>query len=399
MIPFSRIIMKKIVLCFILCMVMTAMNAQEFTLKNMFLTFNSGTSKKPSVMTSEPIFGMQWQLKTDGSNGTTTFNTSLQIGTTTNGVSWADFESLGTFEHIKAIKVVASIQNSYTLSVKCGKEEFVYSGNEPESDEVQHFFPVKNSVGKVSVTFTFPKFLKKQMYIKSIEVITELKDKENLDNKLRKDQTVSYSVSRTFSKDYWNTICLPFDVQESQVKELFGNTHGLRTFTGNVDAKGTMIFAEAKEIKAGVPYLLKPAKTVESPIFTNVIYTNATPTVVSDPTGAFSFVGAFNPTELQTDGTELFLGNGDKLYKPSSLHNRMNGMRAFFRIKKNSNALSNGKYAIRFDDETTAIMDILPELKSHKPCIYNLQGMRVDDSQPLPPGIYFKNGKKICVSK
>lgn len=399
MIQFSRIIMKKIVLCFILCMVMTAMNAQEFTLKNMFLTFNSGTPKKPSVMTSEPIFGMQWQLKTDGYNGTTTFNTSLQIGTTTNGVSTAYFESLRTFEHIKAIKVVASIQNSYTLSVKCGKEEFVYSGNEPESDEVQHFFPVKNSVGKVSVTFTFPKFLKKQMYIKSIEVITELKDKENLDNKLRKDQTVSYSVSRTFSKDYWNTICLPFDVEESQVQELFGNTHRLRSFTGKVDANGTMIFAEAKEIKAGVPYLLKPAKTVENPVFTNVIYTNATPTVVSDPTGAFCFVGAFNPTELQTDGTELFLGNGDKLYKPSLSHNRMNGMRAFFRIKKNSNALSNGKYAIRFDDETTAIMDILPELKSHKPRTYNLQGMIVDDSQPLPPGIYVKNGKKICVCK
>lgn len=399
MIPFGRIIMKKFVLCFILCMVMTAMNAQKFTLKNMFLTFNSGTPKKPSVMTSEPIFGMQWQLKTDGPNGTSTFNTSLQIGTTTNGVSTAYFESLRTFEHIKAIKVVASIQNSYTLSVKCGKEEFVYSGNEPESDEVQHFFAVKNSVGKVSVKFTFPKFLKKQMYIKSIEVITELKDKENIDNKLRKDQTVSYSVSRTFSKDYWNTLCLPFDVQESQVKQLFGNTHRLRTFTGNIDANGTMIFTEAKEIKAGVPYLLKPAKTVESPIFTNVIYTNAEPTVVSDPTGAFSFVGAFNPTELQTDGTELFLGNGDKLYKPSSSHNRMNGMRAFFRIKKNSNALSNGKYAIRFDDGTTAIMDILPELKSHNSRTYNLQGMIVDDSQPLPPGIYVKNGKKICVCK
>lgn len=362
-------------------------------------TFSSGTPKKPSVMTSKSIFGMQWQLKTDGANGTSTLIKSLQIGTTTSGVSTAYFESLGTFEHIKAIKVVASIQNSYTLSVKCGNEEFVDSGNEPESNEVQHFFPVENSVGKVSVTFKFPKFLKKQMYIKSIEVITELKDKENLDNKLRKDQTVSYSVSRTFSKDYWNTLCLPFDVEESQVQELFGKTHRLRSFTGKVDANSTMIFAEAKEIKAGVPYLLKPAKTVENPVFTNVIYTNATSTVVSDPTGAFSFVGAFNPTELQTDGTELFLGNGDKLYKPSSSHNRMNGMRAFFRIKKNSHALSNGKYAIRFDDETTAVMDILPELKSHKPRTYNLQGMIVDDSQPLPPGIYFKNGKKICVCK
>ena len=74
------------------------MNAQEFTLQNMFFTFSSGTPKKPTVMTSKPIFGMQWQLKTDGANGTSTLIKSLQIGTTTSAVSTAYLESLGTFE-------------------------------------------------------------------------------------------------------------------------------------------------------------------------------------------------------------------------------------------------------------------------------------------------------------
>lgn len=270
------------------------------------------------------------------------------------------------------------------------------------NDDLSNFLITKGKInsGTLKVEMKGDNYETGALYLYFIEVASILSDRQKLQSQhIKSGEIYSYQVQRTFSKYYWNTLCLPFDVQESQVQELFGNTHRLRSFTGKVDANGTMIFAEAKEIKAGVPYLLKPAKTVESPVFTNVIYTNAEPTVVSDPTGAFSLVGAFNPTELQTDGTELFLGNGDKLYKPSSSHNRMNGMRAFFRINKNSNTLSNGKYAIRFDDETTAIMDILPELKSHNSRIYNIQGMIVDDSRPLPPGIYFKNGKKICVSK
>lgn len=379
-------------------MVMTAMNAQEFTLKNMFLTFTSGTPEKPSVMTSEPIFGMQWQLKTDGPNGTTTFNTSLQIGTTTNVVSKAYFESLGTFEHIKAIKVVASIQNSYTLSVKCGKEEFVYSGNEPESDEVQHFFPVKNSVGKVSVTFTFPKFLKKQMYIKSIEVITELKDNENLDNKLRKDQTVSYSVSRTFSKDYWNTICLPFDVSKEALKEAMGEKCALRVFTKEVE-NNVLKFDNADAIQAGVPYLIKPSAKVENPIFSNVVYKDVKPQRVQDKTGKYAFVGTFDPVNLKVDGSDLFLLANGNLAKPKSEEVReMYGMRAYFNInEQNSSSAKQITYAIDCGSETVnGIQSLHSHPSTRNQHIYNLQGVEVGaDIRHLPAGVYVIGGKKI----
>ena len=376
--------------------------AQRFMLSDMFRGW--GKNAEEGVLkkyTSEEQNGHQWLLETDGKNGDNMNNRSmLHIGTSSWPVTKTVLTSCNEFDNVDAILVRTDSKAPYTVSLSIDNKPVESKKVAKNANKRVLGFSAKGASGKIEVLMKYDESLKQAMCIYYIEVISRLSDIVALSSQhIKPGDTYSYQVQRIFSKDYWNTICLPFDVEESQVQELFGNTHRLRTFTGNVDANGTMIFAEAKEIKAGVPYLLKPAKTVESPIFTNVIYTNAEPTVVSDPTGAFSFVGAFNPTELQTDGTELFLGNGDKLYKPSSSHNRMNGMRAFFRIKKKSNALSNGKYAIRFDDETTAIMDILPELKSHKPRTYNLRGMVVDDSQPLPPGIYVKNGKKICVSK
>lgn len=391
-------------------------HAQRFYFKELFKNCEYSNRKRiPQTFYATDKYGHQWKLTVDGKF--VSLNSSvdcLQVGTGSDTSQLIRLETTTQFKDVDLVRVSTDMAKGrkgrgYEVRMTLGLDNDKFSDTckytkrkEDLNDDLSNFYITKGKInsGTLKVEMKGEKHETGALYLFFIEVASVLSDQQKLQTQhIKSGETYSYQVQRIFSKDYWNTLCLPFDVQESQVQELFGNTHRLRSFTGNVDANGTMIFTEAKEIKAGVPYLLKPAKTVESPIFTNVIYTNATPTVVSDPTGAISFVGAFNPTELQTDGTELFLGNGDKLYKPSSSHNRMKGMRAFFRIKKNSNTLSNGKYAIRFDDEITAIMDILPELKSHNSRTYNLRGMVVDDSQPLPPGIYVKNGKKICVCK
>lgn len=403
-------------LCFMLLFLgVVETHAQRFYFKQLFNSFKYKYEKKqtPQTFYATDKYGHQWELTVDGVLADSDVD-CLHVGKQEEKSQIICLETTTPFKDVDLVRVSTDIAKGrkgrgYEVSMTLGLDNDKFSDTckytkkkEDLNDDLSNFYITEGNIksGTLKVEMKGEKYEKGALYLFFIEVVSILSDQHELQSQhIKSGEIYSYQVQRTFSKDYWNTICLPFDVQESQVKELFGNTHRLRTFTGNIDANGTMIFAEAKEIKAGVPYLLKPANTVENPVFTNVIYTNATPTVVSDPTGAFSFVGTFNPTELQTDGTELFLGNGDKLYKPSSSHNRMNGMRAFFRIKKNSNALSNGKYAIRFDDETTAIMDILPELKSHNSRTYNLQGMIVGDSQPQPPGIYVKNGKKICVCK
>ena len=411
--------MKTYVNFWLLCLILLFLgtvetHAQRFYYKELFKNCEYRNKKHiPQKFYATDKYGHQWELAVDGVLAKSDVD-CLHVGTTDEKSQIICLATTAPFKDVDLVRVSTNIASGrrgrgyeVSMTLGSGKDKFYKTRKytkrkEDLNDDLSNFYITEGNInsGTLKIEMKGDNYEKGALFLYFIEVASVLSDQHELqDQHIKLGEIYSYQVQRIFSKDYWNTICLPFDVEESQVQELFGNTHRLRTFTGNVDANGTMIFTETKEIKAGVPYLLKPAKTVESPIFTNVIYTNAEPTVVSDSTGAFSFVGAFNPTELQTDGTELFLGNGDKLYKPSSSHNRMNGMRAFFRIKKNSNALSNGKYAIRFDDETTAVMDILPELKSHKPCIYNLQGMRVDDSQPLPPGIYVKNGKKICVSK
>lgn len=389
-------------------------HAQRFYFKELFKNCEYKYDRKHTPQTfyaADKSYGHQWKLTVDGVLAYA--NTDcLHVGTGSYASQLIRLETTTSFKDVDLVRVSTNIADKrrvYTVSMILGSDKGNFSdilnitrekGN-PNND-LSNFHITEGNIksGTLQVEMKGEKYEKGALYLYFIEIASILSDQHELQSQhIKSGEIYSYQVQRTFSKDNWNTLCLPFDVEESQVQKLFGNTHRLRRFTGNVDANGTMIFAEAKDIKAGVPYLLKPEKTEVNPIFTNVIYTNATPTVVSDPTRAFSFVGAFNPTELQTDGTELFLGKDDKLYKPTSSHNRMNGMRAFFRIKKKSNTLSNGKYAIRFDDETTAIMDILPELKSHSPHTYNLQGMIVDDSQPLPQGIYVKNGKKVCVCK
>lgn len=390
-------------------------HAQRFYFKELFknCVYKNRKHTPQTFYAADKSYGHQWKLTVDGALADSDVD-CLHVGKQEEKSQIICLETTTPFKDVDLVRVSTYIAKGrkgrgYEVSMILGSDNDKFSDTckytkrkEDLNDDLSNFYITEGNInsGTLKVEMKGEKYETGALYLFFIEVASVLSDQQKLQTQhIKSEEIYSYQVQRTFSKDYWNTLCLPFDVQESQVKELFGNTHRLRSFTGKVDANSTMIFAKAKEIKAGVPYLLKPAKTVENPVFTNVIYTNATPTVVSDPTGAFCFVGAFNPTELQTDGTELFLGNGDKLYKPSSSHNRMNGMRAFFRIKKNSNVLSNGKYAIRFDDETNAIMDILPELKSHKPRTYNLQGMIVDDSQPLPPDIYVKNGKKICVCK
>jgi hypothetical protein len=77
----------------------------------------------------------------------------------------------------------------------------------------------------------------------------------------------------------------------------------------------------------------------------------------------------------------------------------MNGLRASFRKRKLSSAPAKGEYSIVFEDETTAVrtIDTAKQLTCNQ--TYTLQGITVDDTKPLPSGIYVKDGKKIYVRK
>lgn len=386
---------RRLILSFLTCLVLSTAQAQKFDLCKMFRGIGRGDDVGP-VHTSKSVYGTQWTLKTDGYNATNFSDVVLHMGTSSKKVGFVEIESVEAFDHVESIKVDALLRESYTITIKAGDTTIVYKKDKADDNYVIHPFPVNDVTGKVSVKFKFPNPKTKQMYLRSIEVVTGLDDKENIKIPDEARNTMSCTVNRTFSKDYWNTICLPFDVKAEDLHAIFGNGNLLRKFTGEVKGN-TMIFNDATEIKAGEPYLLKPAKTVDNPTFTNVVCTEKTPHVVEDPTRMFSFVGTYDPKELRTDGSELFLGDGDRLYKPLPSDRQMNGMRAFFKIRSDAQAATKPYYAIAFEDKTTGIT-LHQDKTSDSDRIYTLQGVSVTaDLNRLPPGIYIRNGKKIYI--
>ena len=386
---------RRLILSFLACIVLSTAQAQKFDLCKMFRGIGRGDDVG-GVHICKPVYGTQWTLKTDGYNATNAGEIVLHMGTSSKKVGFVEIESVESFDHVESIKVDALLRESYTITVKVGDKTIDYRKDKADDNYVIHPFPVNGVTGKVSVNFKFPSPQTKQMYLRSIEVVTRLNDKENIAIPDETRNTVSCSVNRTFSKDYWNTICLPFDVNEDDLKAKFGSGIILRKFTGKVEGN-TMIFNDVTEIKAGEPYLLKPEETVKNPTFTNVVCTEKSPHEVKDLTRMFSFVGTYDPVELKTDGTELFLGDGDRLYKPLPSYRKMYGMRAYFRIRPAAHAATKPYYAIAFEDKTTGIT-LHQDKTSDSDRIYTLQGISVTaDFNRLAPGIYIKNGKKIYI--
>lgn len=235
--------------------------------------------------------------------------------------------------------------------------------------------------------------------VQSIEVTNEIDQNEDNSTTITSNKGIENNiiqVTRILSKDYWNTFCLPFNVDKDSVK-LYLNDPELREFTGKVDGT-TMLFKDATEIKAGIPYIIKPKKDVVNPTFRNVTITEVEPKTITDETGNYAFVGAYSPIELKTDGTELFLGDKDNLYKPSTNDKKINGMRAFFRIKNASHA-KQSQYNISLDGITTIVLHNTNDIPSKTHArVYTLDGRQVYSTSNLKTGIYIKNGRKIYVN-
>lgn len=86
-------------------------------------------------------------------------------------------------------------------------------------------------------------------------VIDQTKDKKTFSA----GNDVTVTVKRTFNDNAWNTLVLPFDLTEEQIKEAFGKDVVVATYTGvtrNADNTFTLNFTETKTIIANVPVFI-----------------------------------------------------------------------------------------------------------------------------------------------
>lgn len=221
------------------------------------------------------------------------------------------------------------------------------------------------------------------------------------DNILRETATVSFNsqnnvdvqLERTLSPEYWNTFCVPFTISADVIKEKFGEGTQVCTF-GSMEGT-VMNFAHSTSIEAGKPYIVKPTKEVVNPSFTGVNIEATAAKQVS--ANGYFMQGIYSvKTDLTTDGTNLFLGDGNKFYKPlGTTTAKMKGMRAYFIVPQGTNFAA---LRANIDGATTAIDEFATVVEQPTDNrIYNLQGQFVGTSFEGLHGVYVQNGKKVLV--
>lgn len=212
-------------------------------------------------------------------------------------------------------------------------------------------------------------------------------------NEFVAQSNVDVQLKRSLSPEHWNSFCVPFAISADVIAEKFGAGTLVYTFgsmNGNV-----MNFTASTTIEAGTPYIVKPTKEVVDPSFTGVnIEATAAKKVGAD---GYFMQGIYSAkTDLTTDGTNLFLGDGNKFYKPAGATTaKMKGLRAFFIVPQGTNLAA---LRANIDGATTAIDEFATVVEQPTDNrIYNLQGQFVGTSFEGLHGVYVQNGKKVLV--
>ena len=256
----------------------------------------------------------------------------------------------------------------------------------------------------------------------------ELKDGENYSAPTNA-KNAEVKLDRTFYKNYWNAICLPYSINRRQIEKVFGDGTMVVLMKEIDTSKKKVMFIEHanQDIIAGYPYLIFPTRKddndktnhdpitgittratfgeANSPLFSvgtdGNTYSSAKP-MQSD---ALVFKGTFTNTTLN-EGSYVVTNKGVlsripedgmkiKPYRSYIYFNRQTaGAKAISLQDMNVNGFENDK------DNTTGIENLLFEsgILTHSADVYSIDGQLVRSKalnfNGLPKGVYIVNGKK-----
>ena len=188
-------------------------------------------------------------------------------------------------------------------------------------------------------------------------------------------------------KASYNTVALPFDLTEAQVKAVFGDGVEVYSFSDEGDANNTTVNFNktATAIQANVPVLVKATQTSTQIEVDNVTVKAGEAKVEGNN---YDFVGNYGGPVTIAEG-DYFI-SGDKLYKSTGA-TTIKGFRAY--LKDKTGGQSNVKMYIGGIE--TAISEINADAAAEEQgAIFNLAGQRVNKAQK---GIYVIKGKKVLV--
>lgn len=210
-------------------------------------------------------------------------------------------------------------------------------------------------------------------------------------------RTVNVTLKRSISKDYLNTVCLPFDLSAEKIAEVFGEGSVVSDYTS---VTGTVMnFTPVAEMVANHPYIVNATETFDTKNIAGVTLKtivndenrvdrmNAEETFIADFVGSPSIY-----TFTSVAGDQLFLGKDGKLYRPNA-DGKLKGMRAYFEVLGGT---GNGA-KVNIGGGLSSI-DKLMNGEAMTGKVYNLNGQYVGNTlDGLAKGLYIMNSKKYVV--
>lgn len=212
-------------------------------------------------------------------------------------------------------------------------------------------------------------------------------------NDLKTLDNTYVKLNRTLVANKWNTLCVPFAINEEEIKANFGEG----TLVEKLDAVNgnTVNFANATSIEPGVPYLIKPTVAGTTYTFNGKEVSADAPK--TEGNADVTFKGIYSPTDITNDGTVKAAGvteGGKVLFVNAGSQTK--AFRCFFTISDNA-SITPAMLKISIKGVETAINSIvMGNSNATDNAVYNLQGQRVNGNS-LTKGIYIKNGKKFAV--
>lgn len=198
----------------------------------------------------------------------------------------------------------------------------------------------------------------------------------------------------------WNTIVLPFALNETQVKEMFGEGAKVAAYKGST-VNGdhvTLNFEEQTSMEAQTPYMIKPGTSARYKV-NGVILEPAGLKNVEDANkgNGITFVG--NYTTGQTLQQNCFFISKNTFYRASG-QETMKAYRATFQVPTSTTAKIMNTVFVGEGGSVTAIDDVHVSPQGSFD-VYHINGMLVKknaiDLNGLDKGIYIINGKKYVV--
>ena len=216
------------------------------------------------------------------------------------------------------------------------------------------------------------------------------------------------TIRRDFKGGEWNTICLPFNLNNvnedvnkpsrTEFAKYFGEGAKIACLVWNSKIENGIIYFsdrsdyKSSDIVAGRPYLIKPTQDITVVITKQQTTTNTQDISAKDADGkVYYFKGVLQPKNIKT--TDVCLGKGGKFFHPSEGQTAIKGLRGYFQFpddvqlaKMSIGGISTGMLQIKVDEN------------SGNAKIYTLDGRYVGtDTQSLSKGVYVIGNKKVVI--